>query len=282
VSGAAAWAKRKKHPAQQQGETGMTSGPQRTDGKSLYGKTAIVTGASAGIGRATALALAGEGAAVALYARRRERLSEVAAEIAALGGKALVVPGDAGKKEDIDALLAQTLAWADGGNSYQIVVVNAGRGLAGGLLTSDEEQWEDLYRTNVLGAAYLMRQAGRYLEPVRGGDIVVVGSVVGRAISPMSAIYSGTKYALSGLTEGLRRELCGHGVRVTLVMPGIVKSEFQRMAGYDEKSFGTFTAQFGTLLEPGDIAEGIRWLLTLPPHVHVNEIMIRPTGQISP
>ena len=260
----------------------MTSGPQRTDGKSLYGKTAIVTGASAGIGRATALALAGEGAAVALYARRRERLSEVAAEIAALGGKALVVPGDAGKKEDIDALLAQTLAWADGGNSYQIVVVNAGRGLAGGLLTSDEEQWEDLYRTNVLGAAYLMRQAGRYLEPVRGGDIVVVGSVVGRAISPMSAIYSGTKYALSGLTEGLRRELCGHGVRVTLVMPGIVKSEFQRMAGYDEKSFGTFTAQFGTLLEPGDIAEGIRWLLTLPPHVHVNEIMIRPTGQISP
>ena len=74
----------------------------------------------------------------------------------------------------------------------------------------------------------------------------------------------------------------GHGVRVTLVMPGIVKSEFQRMAGYDEKSFGAFTAQFGALLEPGDIAEGIRWLLTLPPHVHVNEIMIRPTGQSYP
>ncbi|WP_310599374.1 SDR family oxidoreductase [Desulfobulbus sp.] len=260
----------------------MARDNQRTEGKRLDGKTAIVTGASAGIGRATALALAAEGAAVVLNARRRERLIEVAAEIAALGGKALVAPGDAGKAEEIDALLAQTLSWADGGNSYHIVVVNAGRGLAGGLLASDEGQWEALYRTNVLGAAHLMRQAGRYLEQQGRGDIVALGSVAGRNISPVSAVYGATKFAMAGLVEGLRRELCGHGVRVSLVMPGIVTSEFQQMAGYDTESFGTFAAQFGTLLEPGNIAEGIRWLLTLPPHVHVNEIMIRPTGQSYP
>lgn len=255
-------------------------GEQRTRG-ALSGKTAIVTGASAGIGRATALALAGEGAAVVLNARRRERLAEVAAEIAGLGGKALVAAGDAGRAEDIDALLAQTLAWNDGGNAFHIVVVNAGRGLAGSLLTSDESQWEALYRINVLGAGHLMRRAGRYLMQRGGGDIVAVGSVVGRNISPVSAVYGSTKFAVAGMVEGLRREVCVHGVRVTLVMPGIVNSEFQEVAGY-AADFAKFAAQFGTLLDPGDLAEGIRWLLTLPAHVHVNEIMIRPTGQSYP
>ncbi|MGE4560254.1 MAG: SDR family NAD(P)-dependent oxidoreductase, partial [Desulfobulbus sp.] len=183
---------------------------------------------------------------------------------------------------DIDRLLAATLAWNRGGNRYDIVVVNAGRGLAGGLLTSDESQWEALYRVNVLGAAHLMRRAGRYLMERGSGDIVAVSSVVARNISPVSGFYGSSKFAVSGIAEGLRREVCGHGVRVTTVMPGIVVSEFQEVAGYGEDSFGKFAAQFGKLLEPADLAEGIRWLLTLPPHVHVNEIMIRPTGQSYP
>lgn len=257
------------------------TGEQRSQGK-LAGKTAIVTGASAGIGQATALALAGEGAAVVLQARRRERLEALAAEIEAGGGAALVVAGDAGAITDIDRLLAATLAWNRGGNRYDIVVVNAGRGLAGGLLTSDESQWEALYRINVLGAAHLMRRAGRYLMERGSGDIVAVSSVVARNISPVSGFYGSSKFAVSGIAEGLRREVCGHGVRVTTVMPGIVVSEFQEVAGYGEDNFGKFAAQFGKLLEPSDLAEGIRWLLTLPPHVHVNEIMIRPTGQSYP
>ena len=260
----------------------METNRKRQQDRPLAQKTAIVTGASAGIGRATALALAGEGAAVVLQARRRERLVEVAAEITAMGGKALVVAGDAGKVEDIDALLAQTLAWDDGGNAYDVVVVNAGRGLAGGVLTSDESQWEALYRVNVLGAAHLMRRAGQYLMERRGGDIVAVSSVVGRNISPVSGFYGSSKFAVSGIAEGLRREVCAHGVRVSTVMPGIVASEFQQVAGYDMEHFGKFATEFGALLEPEDLAEGIRWLLCLPPHVHVNEIMIRPTGQSYP
>jgi len=248
----------------------------------LERKTAIITGASSGIGRATALALARSGAAVVLNARRRQKLDELASEIAALGGKALAVAGDAGRQADIDRLLERSLAWEEGGNKYEIVVVNAGRGLAGGILTSDESQWQGLYQTNVLGAAYLMRRAGDYLVKRRSGDVVVIGSTVGRNISPFSAFYGSSKFAVAGLAEGLRREVCGHGVRVSLVMPGIVLSEFQDVAGYTQDNFGKSVAQFGRLLEPQDIAEGIRWLLSLPAHVNVGEIMMRPTGQNYP
>lgn len=248
----------------------------------LSGKTAIVTGASAGIGRATALSLAAAGAAVVLNARRTEKLDELAALIASRGGKALAVAGDAGVPADIDALLARALAWEAGGGKYDIVVANAGRGLAGSLLASDESQWGAILQTNVLGVAHLLRRAGSYCIARKAGDLVVIGSVVGRTVSPFSALYGASKFAVGALTESVRREVCAHGVRVSLVMPGIVLSEFQAVAGLNEDNFGKNIASFGQLLEPQDIAEGIRWLLTLPPHVNVNEIMIRPTGQPYP
>ncbi|BDV42777.1 oxidoreductase [Geotalea uraniireducens] len=248
----------------------------------LTGKTAIVTGASSGIGRATALALARDGAAVVLFARREERLTELATEITAAGGKALTVTGDAGNETDIDRLLARAVGWSDGGGRYDIVVANAGRGLAGGILNSDEAAWQEIYRTNVLGVARLLRRAGQYLVGRRQGDIVVIGSAVGRNISPFSGFYGSSKFAVGAIAEALRREVCAHGVRVSLVMPGIVVSGFQGVAGYDEENFGKSVAQFGKLLEPQAIADGIHWLLTLPPHVNVNEIMIRPTGQTFP
>jgi len=250
--------------------------------KLLSGKTAIITGASSGIGRVTAATLARSGAAVVIHARRRERLDKLAAEIAADGGKVLVVAGDAGIEADIDNLLEKAVNWHDGGCKYDIVVVNAGRGLAGGILDSDNNRWQELFQTNVLGAAYLMRQAGNYLLQRKGGDIVAIGSVVGRHISPFSGFYGSSKFAVAALAEAMRREICRHGVRVSLVMPGIVASEFQNVAGYDEENFGRTVAEFGSLLEPRDIADGIHWLLTLPPHVNVNEIMIRPTGQNFP
>jgi NADP-dependent 3-hydroxy acid dehydrogenase YdfG len=250
--------------------------------KLLSGKTAIVTGASSGMGYATAATLAQAGAAVVINARRQDRLENLAAEIAAQGGKVLVVAGDASVQSNIDELLDRALNWEDGGCKYDIVVVNAGRGLAEGILNSDESQWLELYQINVLGAAHLMRRAGNYLTQRKCGDIVVIGSVVGRNISPFSGFYGSSKFAVGALAEALRREVCAHGVRVSLVMPGIVNSEFQNVAGYDEENFGSAVAQFGQLLEPQAIADGIHWLLTLPPHVNINEITIRPTGQSFP
>ncbi len=250
--------------------------------QTLFGKTAIVTGASSGIGYATALKLANEGAAVVLHARRPDRLDAVASEIAAFGGTALPVAGDAGLQSDIDTLLERALAWGEGGRRIDIAVVNAGRGLAGGILGSDESQWERLYRVNVLGAAHLMRRVGRYLVEQKRGDIVVVGSVVGRNISPFSGFYGSSKFAVGAVTEALRQEVCSKGVRVSLVMPGIVVSGFQEVAGYNPENFGKSIAHFGALLEPQAIADGISWLLALPPHVNVSELMIRPTGQNYP
>ena len=246
------------------------------------GKTAVVTGASAGIGRAIALTLAKAGAAVAVCARRKERLDGLVAEIAAAGGRALAVACDAGVNADIDAFLEQVLAWDGGGRKYDIVVVNAGRGLAGGIVSSDESQWQELYQTNVLGAAHLLRKAGQYLAERGTGDIVALGSVVGRNISPFSGFYGSSKFAVCAMAEALRREICSKGVRVSTVFPGIVVSEFQEVAGYTEENFGKSVAAFGRLIEPQNIADGVAWVLSQPPHVHVSEIMIRPTGQNYP
>ncbi len=248
----------------------------------LQGKTAVVTGASAGIGREVARTLARAGAAVVVSARRAERLDALAAEIRACGGLALAAAGDAGSNADIDRLLERALAWDEGGRKIDIVVANAGRGLAGGIIASDETQWEALYRTNVLGTAHLLRRAGAYLAERGCGDIVVIGSVAGRNISPFSGFYGSSKFAVGSLAEALRQEVCAKGVRVSLVMPGIVVSEFQQVAGYTDENFGKGVAHFGKLLEPHAVAEGVAWLLTLPPHVNVSEIIIRPTGQNYP
>src|SRR6185369_5230895 len=184
---------------------------EQTMNKPLSGKTAIVTGASSGMGYATAAALARAGAAVVITARRKERLDELAAEIVTEGGKALAVAGDASVQGDIDLLLERARAWKDGGGKYDIVVINAGRGVAGSVLTSDESKWEELYRLNVLGAAYLMKRAGQYLLQRKSGDVVIVGSVVGRNISPFSGFYGSSKFAVGALAEALRREVCQHG-----------------------------------------------------------------------
>jgi len=248
----------------------------------LSGKTAIVTGASSGIGRAIALNLARLGAAVVIQARRKQRLDELAAAIAADGGKALAVAGDAGVQADIDALMDRAASWEESGGKLDIAVANAGRGLAGGILNSDAAQWQEVYQVNVLGAAYLMRRAGQIMAKQGHGDIVALSSVAGRMVSPFSGFYGSSKFAIAAAAEGLRREVCQFGVRVTVVMPGIVLSEFQNVAGYDDENFGKSIAHFGKLLEPEDIAGPIAWLLTLPAHVNVNEIMIRPTRQPYP
>jgi NADP-dependent 3-hydroxy acid dehydrogenase YdfG len=254
--------------------------------KPLTGKTAIVTGASSGIGQAAAEHLAGAGAAVVLNARRGERLKTLAAKITAAGGRALAVPGDASDHADLDALVERALAWAaEGGGAsggLDIVVANAGRGLAGGVVSSAEAEWEPMYKVNVLGAAHLLRRAAEVMVRQGSGDIVVLGSVVGRNVSPFSGFYGASKFAIIAAAEALRREVCGKGVRVTVVEPGIVESEFQQVAGYTPENFGQAIKRFGTLLQPADIARAIVFAVSQPAHVHVSEIMVRPTGQDYP
>jgi NADP-dependent 3-hydroxy acid dehydrogenase YdfG len=135
---------------------------------------------------------------------------------------------------------------------------------------------------NVTGAAHLMRRAAERMIPNQAGDIVALSSVAGLNISPFSAFYGSTKFALGAIAEGLRREICRHRVRVTVIRPAIVLSEFQAVAGYNEENFGASVKRYGELLAPDDVARAITFIVGEPPHVHINELTIRPVGQDYP
>jgi NADP-dependent 3-hydroxy acid dehydrogenase YdfG len=259
-------------------------------------RVAVVTGASAGIGEAIARELVSGGWRVVINARRKERLEELATELNAARGRAgggvrvVCAAGDAADKAVIEAMLDR--AKASFGREADAVVVNAGRGLAGSVFTSDESQWEDMVRTNLLGAARLMRAAaGRMVGATEGApegwvkrarDIVVIGSIVGRHVSPFSSMYGSTKFGVHGLAEGLRRELGPRGIRVTLIEPGFVVSEFQGVAGYKDEWFKAVVDKIGPVLQPADVARAVGFVLAQPAHMHVSDIVVRPTRQEYP
>jgi len=242
--------------------------------------SALITGASAGIGRATALELARSGFRVVVSARREAYLNDLVSEIAAAGSNAHALPADASEPEALDRLLAD--ATAHFGGVPDVVVANAGHGLAGGVLSSDRARWEHMIRLNFFATTHLMRVAAEAMLERGRGDVVVLGSCVGVNVSPFSGMYGATKFAVGAAAEALRREVGGRGVRVTTIRPGIVASEFQEVAGYDEENFGKTVAKFGEVLQPDDVARSIGFVVSQPPHVHVNELTIRPVGQDYP
>jgi NADP-dependent 3-hydroxy acid dehydrogenase YdfG len=247
-------------------------------------RIAIVTGASSGIGEATARRLAAAGFAVVGNARNAAKLAQMEQEI---GEGFCAVAGDAADAAVIDRLF--TTAVERYGRPADIVVANAGRGLGGAVTEADLASYEDILRLNVTGTLALLQQAARQMVaqqssrfPASAADIVVLGSVVGRHISPFSAVYGSTKFAVHALTEGLRREVGPKGVRVTLVEPGVVVSGFQDAAGYDDDQVQQFHERFGPLLYGEDVANAIHFVVNQPPHVHISDIMVRPTRQDYP
>lgn len=258
--------------------------------KSLSGRIAIVTGASAGIGEAVARDLADAGAKVVLNARREAVLERIAGDINEQCGAqvAAVVAGDCAEPATIGRLFAS--AAEQFGSAANLVVVNAGRGLNGSVATSDPQQWEDMARTNWLGAARLLRASAEALLAqaseadwlAKPRDVVVLGSTVGRNVSPFSSMYGSTKFAVHALAEGLRREIGSKGVRVTLIAPGFVASEFQGVAGYDPAWVKGVFDRIGPVLAPADVARTITFVASQPAHVHLNDIMLRPTRQDYP
>ena len=255
----------------------------------LSDRIAIVTGASAGIGAAIADELYGRGAKLVVNARRHDRLDAWAEGKDAT--RVEIVVGDAGEHATVDAMFDQ--AKAKWGRDVDLVVVNAGRGLAGSVTDSDIDQWAEMVRTNVVGAAYLMRQAANHMAPPdqdgpgiswprSARDIVVLGSIAGKHISPFSSMYGSTKFAVNSLAESLRRELAPRGVRVTLLAPAVVESEFQGVAGYTPEQFAPFMEKIGPVLQPRDIAELVGFTVSRPANVCINDVVIRPTRQEYP
>lgn len=247
-------------------------------------RIALITGASSGIGEATARKFVAAGYAVVGNARHADKLHALERE---LGEAFCGVAGDAADEGVIERLFAA--AETRYGRAPDIVVANAGRGLGGSVTGADLSRFEEILRLNVTGALALLQRAALKMVqaqktdfPRRAADIVVLGSVVGRHISPFSAVYGATKFAVHGLAEGLRREVGPKGVRVTLVEPGIVVSGFQDAAGYDDAQVQRFNDHFGPLIHGEDIANAIHFVVSQPPHVHVSDILVRPTRQDYP
>lgn len=249
-----------------------------------YTRIAIVTGATSGIGEATARKFVAAGFGVIGNGRNAEKLSALEKE---LGAEFCGVAGDGANNSVLRQLFA---AAADRfGRPADIVVANAGRGLGGSVSGTDLAQFEELLKINVNGALALMQMAAQQMVetqktayPGSAADIVIVGSVVGRHISPFSAAYGASKFAVHALAESLRREVGPKGVRVSLVAPGIVISGFQDVAGYPDEMVQNFKDKWGPLLVGEDIANAIHHIVTLPPHVHVSDIVVRPTRQDYP
>jgi NADP-dependent 3-hydroxy acid dehydrogenase YdfG len=244
----------------------------------IEGKVAAITGASSGIGEATALALAAEGASVALAARREERIAGLAERIGAQGGRAIAVPTDVADESQAEAFVHRAADELDG---LDILVNNAGVMLLGPVAGAPTDEWRRMIEVNELGLLYCTHAALPIMSAAGSGDIVNVSSVAGRTASMGSGVYNMTKWGVVGFSEALRQECSHAGVRVTVVEPGWVDTELQ---GHNENpavvaAMETMIGKIGKVLEAGDIARAIAFAVTQPPHVSINEILIRPTRQ---
>jgi NADP-dependent 3-hydroxy acid dehydrogenase YdfG len=245
---------------------------------SLKGKIVFITGASAGIGAATAMAFAAEGARLLLAARRAGKLAEVASSALARGAVAvysidLDVRNRHAVRRAIDELPPE---WAE----IDVLVNNAGlsRGMEK-LYTGKIEDWEEMIDTNVKGLLYVSRAVVPGMV-VRGrGHVVNLGSMAGELTYPNGAVYCGTKAAVHAINDGLREDLLGTPVRVTCVNPGMVESDFSLVRFHCDSDRAAKVYQGLTPLGPEDVADAILWAVTRPDHVNIARISLSPVHQ---
>jgi len=246
----------------------------------LDGTVALVTGASSGIGAATAIALAGQGAAVALAARRLDRLEAVAASIKDQGGTTLVLECDVTDEQQAAGAVQRTVAEL---GRLDTLINNAGVMLLGPVEGAPLPEWQQMVQLNVLGLLYCAHAALPHLlraaadGPRQVADMVNISSVAGRAVRNGNGVYSLTKYGVGAFSESLRQEVTKRYVRVSLVEPGATATE---LAGHNRPEvLQAIRNQFGQRMQAEDIADAITYIVTRPRHVAVNEMLIRPTEQ---
>lgn len=244
----------------------------------LDGKVAIVTGASSGIGEATAETLAAEGASVAVAARRKDRLDGLAQRIENNGGKVLTVEcdiTDEGQAHELIRQVERDLGRVD------ILANNAGVMLLSRIDKGLSNEWRQMFDVNVLGLMYVTDAALEVMKRQQSGHIVNVSSVAGRRSGQLTGTYSGTKYAVNAISEALRQEHVEDNVRVTIIEPGAVATELTEHIS-DEDAKSGIEGMIGQLdpLQSEDIANAISYAVTQPDRVNVDEIMIKPAKQM--
>ena len=238
----------------------------------LAGKTAVVTGASSGIGEATVRLLASEGCNVALAARREDRLRALVTE---LGENALAAPTDVTDPAACAALVARTV---ERFGSVEILVNNAGLGRYGSIVDGDPEDWRLMFDVNVLGALYTTRAALHQMLRQGAGDVVFVSSLAGRRVPRADGtVYAATKHAITAVAEGLRMDMREKGIRVINVEPGLVRTEFPESSYPSAEDF--YAEKGYSPLEAEDIAAAVLYAVEQPARASVNEVVVRPTRQ---
>lgn len=243
----------------------------------LSGKVVAVTGASSGIGEATALACAEAGAAVALAARRFDRIEALAERITGDGGTALAVQTDVSQEAQAQAFVARAKAEL---GRLDVLVNNAGVMLLGPIAGADTDEWRRMIDANVYGVLYCTHAALPVMLEQGAGHIVTVSSVAGRFARAGSGVYNLTKFGVAAFSEALRQEVAPAGVRVTVIEPGAVATE---LPGHNRPEIQEVMRGIFKDVEPlqaRDIANGILYAIASPANVAVNEVLIRPAGQV--
>ena len=246
--------------------------------EALAGRVALVTGASSGIGRATAVALAEAGAGVALAARRADRLEEVAARIRRDGGRALAVAADVADRDAVFTLVERAAAEF---GPVDILVNNAGIMPTSPLGQIHLDDWLRMVDVNVKGVLHCIAAALPTMLERRRGHIVNVGSLAGRRPFPGGTVYAATKFAVRCLSAGMQLELsAAHGIRVTDIQPGVVATELvEHIPDLETRQGFIDRWRDKKPMDPEDVAAAILYAVTAPPHVNINEILMRPRDQ---
>ncbi|MGH7701143.1 MAG: SDR family NAD(P)-dependent oxidoreductase [Gemmatimonadales bacterium] len=244
----------------------------------IRGKRALVTGASSGIGTACARRFAAEGAALVLWARRLERLEALAGDLRrAHGVEVRVAPVDV---RDRAAVTRATEALVSRGQVPDVLINNAG--LAAGLAKvheGDPDDWDRMIDTNVTGLLNVTRAILPHMVARNSGHVVNLGSIAGHWTYPMGNVYNATKFAVRALTEGMNLDLAGTDVRISSVDPGLVETEFSEVRFHGDKERAKQTYRSLTALSADDIADIVAYVVNLPPHVNVLDVVVMPTAQ---
>jgi NADP-dependent 3-hydroxy acid dehydrogenase YdfG len=246
----------------------------------LKGTVALVTGASSGIGAAAAATLADQGAAVALAARRKDRLEQLAASIREQGGTALVLESDITQEQQATEVVERTVAEL---GRLDTLINNAGLMLLGPAAGAPLSEWQRMVDINVLGLLYCAHAAIPHLLSAAGqgprevADMVNISSVAGRVARSGSGVYNLTKHGVGAFSESLRQEFAKRYLRVSLVEPGATATELAEQNR--PEIYEMLRPQFGQRMDAQDIADAIGYIVTRPRHVAVNEMLIRPTEQ---
>lgn len=236
----------------------------------MNGKVALVTGASSGIGRATARLLGAEGATLALAARSADKLDALSGE---LGGSALALPTDLTQAAEVERMVQQTL---DHFGRIDVLVANAGTYIAGDIADGDPDQWDAMISVNVNSVFRAVRAVLRPMIERGSGDIIVTSSISGHQALHWEPVYSATKHAVQSFVHGVRRQAAPHGIRVGAVAPGVVLNELWGVTDPAEID-RRVAAHAG--LRSEDVADAIHFVLTRPAHVTIRDLVMLPQKQ---